>query len=534
MKYLLIAILLSTSLFGLAQNPEVIINTNASSVYPNEPSVCINRKNPDVIVAGANIDNHYVSLDGGKTWETKQIKTSYGVWGDPVLHSDENGNIYFVHLSKTPNKKEHYGHIDRIVVQTSEDGGKTFNDGAYTGLNGSKMQDKPWISTDDVSDRFRGNAYLTWTEFDLINSKKKKHHSRIRFSKSSDTGKSWSDAITISDTVGDAVDDDHTLEGATTAISADGSIYCVWAGHNKLYFDKSSDGGNTWGKDKVIFNQESGWALDIPHVYRSNGMPFLAIDNSNGKYAGRLYLTWGDVNNMDANVYVAYSDDEGSTWSTPKQLGIFKAPDGKSQFLPNIAVDPTTGNIVVAYFNRYWSKNNVFSDVYVSLSTDGGGTFKNHRINEKLSNHADPKQFSGDYIDVDYYNGKISVVWNAYNEGKAVIFNKTFTQDDLDRIPPIYNVGDISIFMSETKKKPVFYIAATVPVELELVYYRNRFWTKKLKIKSTETLHINHRPGMEGYGELKIESRQKRRLSLSVFAKADQNNNVVKKVWTIK
>ena len=128
----------------------------------------------------------------------------------------------------------------------------------------------------------------------------------------------------------------------------------------------------------------------------------------------------------------------------------------------------------------------------------------------------------------------MSAVWNANSGGRAVIYNKTFTLDELDQISPIYEVGNVEVFRSYTKKKSVFYVAATVPVEVELIYYRNRFWTKKQKIKSKETMHINHRIGMQGYGELEVVTRQRRRLSLSVSAKDDENKNIIKKVWTIK
>ena len=143
------------------------------AIYPNEPSICISKSNPNVLVAGANIANHYVSIDDGQTWKNGVLTSPFGVWGDPVLHSDAQGNIYFAHLSRTSGKSQNYGFIDRIVVQTSTDNGQNFSGGSFAGLNGEKMQDKPWISTDDYSNQYKGNAYLTWTEFDKINSKKK-------------------------------------------------------------------------------------------------------------------------------------------------------------------------------------------------------------------------------------------------------------------------------------------------------------------------------------------------------------------------
>lgn len=505
-----------SGVLAMAQTNEVQMNQDErgfNGMYPNEPSICISKSNPKVLVAGANISYHFVSDDNGVNWKSSTLRSSYGVWGDPVLHSDAEGNIYFVHLSRTEGKDKDYGFIDRIVIQTSDDDGQSFSNGSFTGLNEPKMQDKPWISTDDFSDKFKGNAYLTWTEFDKINSKKKKHHSRIQFSASTDKGKTWSPAVTISDSVGDAVDDDHTLEGATTAVGVNGEIYCAWAGHHKLYFDKSMDGGKTWGKDKKLFDQVSGWAMDIPHLYRSNGMPFLVVDNSPGEFTGRLYLVWGDDKLGDADVFISYSDDRGENWTNPKRVHNDAVNNGKSQYLPNVAIDQTTGHLIVTYYDRRWSKNNVFSDVYASISRDGGQHFEEYRLNNLLSSHAGSTTFSGDYIDVDFHAGKISAVWAGY-DGYAKVFNRTIMEQELDQLFPIHQVGQFTSYVSKEDKKPVIYAVATRPTEVELIYFKKPLFSKNLKEKSRESYSIRHRPGLQGTTELVIKANQKRRFDI--------------------
>lgn len=529
MKRTALFIFLASAGTVFAQQPEIRLNEVSAGYYPNEPSICINKKQPGMVVGAANINYHFVSTDNGKTWENKKIKSSYGVWGDPVLHSDASGHIYLVHLSRTKGKDKDYSFIDRMVIQTSEDGGQTFSDGSYAGLNEPKMQDKPWISTDDFSSKYKGNAYLTWTEFDKINSKKKKHHSRIRFSRSTDKGKSWSDAITISDSVGDAVDDDHTLEGATTAVDVLGNIYCVWAGHNKLYFDKSMDGGKTWGRDRVLFNQLSGWAMDIPHVYRSNGMPFLTIDNSPGEFTGRMYLVWGDTKYGDADVFLSYSDDQGTTWSVPKRVHRDYQGNGKSQYLPNIALDQTTGHLAVVYYDRRNSSSNVFSDVYVSVSENGGESFVDYRFNDKLYNHIGKKMFSGDYIDLDFHNGVLSAIWSGYEEGPNV-YNRTIREQDLHALYPIYEVGQMLVYKDQTGRKPVFYIAATTPSTVKVTTYKRKLWfLKEHKEKETKEYFLNHRPGLEGFSEEKVEMTQKKRIKLYMES-TDEIQPVEKKI----
>lgn len=502
--------------FAFGQTNEVQLNQDQSTfnnIYPNEPSICISKSNPNVLVAGANIANHFESSDNGLTWSNNIITSSYGVWGDPVLHSDIDGNIYFVHLSRTKGKAKNYGFIDRIVIQTSTDDGQHFSDGSFTGLNDPKMQDKPWISTDDYSADHKGNAYLTWTEFDKLGSKKNKHQSRIQFSSSSDIGKTWSQAITISDSVGDCVDDDNTLEGATTAVGINGEIYCVWAGHNKLYFDKSTDGGKTWGQDQVLFEQQSGWAMDIPHLYRSNGMPFLVVDNSPGRYTGRLYMVWGDDRLGDADVFISYSDSEGKLWSPPKRVHNDAPKNGKSQYLPNVAIDQTTGHLVITYYDRRWSEHNVFSDVYASISRDGGNHFDEYRLNNLVSSHVGDNSFSGDYIDVDFHAGKISAIWASY-DGYARIYNRTLMEQDLDMLFPIHQVGQFKSYISYSGKKPIVYGVATRPTDVEIIYYKKPWFSKNLKEKSRENMNLRHRPGLQGTTEIEIKATQKRRLKI--------------------
>ena len=132
----------------------MISNVNS----PNETTIIMNPLDTDILVAGANLNNYYYSSDGGLTWDHNILTSSYGVWGDPVVDVDQDGNFYFFHLSNPPSGNW----IDRIVCQKSTDNGENWSTGTYTGLNGSKAQDKHW----SVVDRTNGNIYLTWTQFD--------------------------------------------------------------------------------------------------------------------------------------------------------------------------------------------------------------------------------------------------------------------------------------------------------------------------------------------------------------------------------
>ena len=193
MKYVYTSLLLilSLSLGASAQHQNILIDENGSWTQPEEPSIMIDPKNTDHMVGGANIDNMYYSTDGGFTWTTGALNSSYGVWGDPVIIVDTAGAWYFFHLSNPAQGNW----IDRIVCQKKDAIGGTWNNGTYMGLNGTKAQDKEWA----VVDRNNNTIYVTWTQFDEYGSSNPDDKSDILFSRSYDGGDTWSDALRVND-----------------------------------------------------------------------------------------------------------------------------------------------------------------------------------------------------------------------------------------------------------------------------------------------------------------------------------------------
>ena len=157
---LFIVAILSVSTNAQYQNIRV---DAANSNQPEEVAIAINPTNPNYVSAAANINHFFRSTDGGLTWQTSFLTSSFGVWGDPSVIYDDQGNLYFGHLSNPPFP----GYwIDRIVVQRSTNNGLTWNDGAGVGFLSPRNQDKEWLAADMHSQLYKGNIYMTWTEFD--------------------------------------------------------------------------------------------------------------------------------------------------------------------------------------------------------------------------------------------------------------------------------------------------------------------------------------------------------------------------------
>jgi hypothetical protein len=364
----------------------------------------INKQNSDNIVAGAILDKVFYSFDGGKTWTQDTLKSTYGVWGDPVLISDYEGNVYFFHLSDPTGENWASEEIlDRIVCQRSEDGGKSFNNGGYMGLAHPKDQDKQWA----VADK-QGNLYATWTQFDVYGSTDTADQSNILFSKSSDKGDTWSTALRINQFHGGCLDDDHTTEGAVPAVDEEGNIYVSWAVHEKIYFDKSMDGGHTWlAEDVLVAEQPGGWEIEIPGLQRANGMPITLVNNSNTPYAKEVYVNWVDNRNGDYDVWFAKSTDGGMHWSVPAKVNDDNSK--RDQFFTWMDVDDSTGYIYCVFYDRRNYKDTE-TDVYMAVSKDGGSSWENKKISAK-SFVPNPKVFFGDYNDIDAHNGVIRPIW---------------------------------------------------------------------------------------------------------------------------
>ena len=378
-----------------------------------EPSIAINPLNPKHMAAGSVLTDYYYSTNGGKKWKSKTLKSTYGVFGDPVLMFDTKGRLYYFHLASYLKAT----HLDRIVCQSAKKVCKKFTDGSFPKPNGAKVQDKHWTVVDPKTNAI----YMTWTQFDAYNSSQPEDSSLIVFSKSLDQGGTWSDPLVISSFPGDCIDDDNTVEGAVPAVGLNGEVYVTWTGPKGLVFQKSLDGGATWLENEVAIEpQFGGWTLDIPGIYRANGLPILKCDLSNGPDRATLYLNWADQKNgeEDTDVWLMKSTDGGATWS--KRIKVNQDNSKRHQFFTWMTVDQSNGYLYFVYYDRRNHSDNQ-TDVYISVSRDGGQTFKDIRVSHSPFT-PDKELFFGDYLNIDAVNGIIRPIWPRLDDGQISLW----------------------------------------------------------------------------------------------------------------
>lgn len=393
-----------------------------------EPSIAINPRYPNNVVAGSFPNNVYYTKDAGKSWEKRELPSSLGAFGHPSVIADEKGNFYYFHAvhPSTGEGGSESEKPDRIVMHKSDDGGATWSAGESIGINHPKGQSKQSATTDT-----RGNLFVAWTQFDEYGNGDPACQSNVRFSMSKN-GKKWTDPVTLSQNPGNCADDNNTPHGAVPAVTFDGKVFVAWAHQGKIFLDRSFNGGGWWlTNDIVIAEQTGGWDLAIPGHDRSNGTPVLMSDNSKSQYRGSLYVVWADQRNgeHDTDIWFSRSHNFGDNWSSPTRVN--NDGKGKHQYMPSMAVDPVTGYVYVLYYDRRDHEDNA-TDVYLAYSNDGGGSFKNVLISEEAFTPEEDGFFS-DYTNVSSHKGIVIPVWTRMDDKKTSIWTAIIRHEELEK-----------------------------------------------------------------------------------------------------
>jgi hypothetical protein len=382
---------------------------------PNEVTIAINPANPQEIAAGSNLRYTYRSTDGGVSWSQGELPM--GTWGDPSLTYDAGGMLYYAHLANLPGEE----FADRLIVHRSGNGGLTWIDSSEAGRNPpGRLQDKEWIAADMTDSPYRNFLYMAWTQFDRYESQNPSDSSRIFFIRSTDGGSSWTDKVRLSERAGDCLDSDGTVEGAVPAIGPGGEIYLSWSGPLGIMFDRSTDGGLTFGEDRFVTDQPGGWDFAVPGIYRCNGFPVTACDISDSPHRGTVYIVWSDQRNgMDnTDVFLTKSTDGGTTWGSPRKVNDDMTIS--HQFFPWMAIDQRTGILYFVFYDRRETTGNA-TDVTVAASADGGETFQNFRVSaSSFTPRSDV--FFGDYNNIAASGGKVYPIWTRMDDGDLSVW----------------------------------------------------------------------------------------------------------------
>lgn len=408
------------------------INIDVSQLSNNESeeAIAVNPLNPDNIVIVTNVVVPAagmlaaVSFDGGSTWATRIIGNNDDLGAaccDPSLSFDELGNLFLTYLFNVGNT---------VPVALSTDGGASFKQIANIAKPAtSKLQtsnerrglfrfvDQPTIVAGhgEVWVVFNGGGPIVAAGAPVM-------------------GVGLVGAFRTPRAVGGT----NNCTYGDLAIGPNGQVLEVCAltesgqGGGKIYVNVDPDGlGPAGFADHSVFVVDThvgGFDFIPAQPDRSvDAEPGLAWDRTGGAHNGRAYLvyTLEQKNESDnTDIYVRYSDDDGATWSAGVRVNDDNTRN--SQFLPKIALDPTTGNIAVIWYDARNDLgtggtgdtdgiSNTDAQLWGAFSTDGGRTFtKNIQISAGTSNSRDAHNGIdyGDYSGLSFYGGIAHPAWS--------------------------------------------------------------------------------------------------------------------------
>jgi hypothetical protein len=393
--------------FGSSDVPAPFDNINISqnTAPQNEPSVRFSRFSPGRVVAAwrdfrtgvspaIRRVGFSLSTDYGSTWSISQLlplpDPAHPRTSDPAVGVDMNGNFYIATISI-----DNFNSDGTIIVYKSTNGGVSFDTGYIAAHSTSGFgEDKEYITSDlDPASPFANTLYISWTRFTI--------GQQILLTKSTNGGVNWSNPpAQVSDV-------SFGVQGSDPAVGNRGEIYVVWDGPGGITFDKSTDGGNTFGTDLII-----------SAVGSTNGFPSIAVTPIGVTRISPLYVVWSDARNGDYDVFFSASFDKGSTWTPAKRVNDDLIGNGKLQYWPWISVNDE-GEIAIVYYDTRNTPSNSIIEAYLATSTDRGVTFTNELLSTQQSptNQPNSDVRFGDYIGIDFQGNRIVPVWTDERAG---------------------------------------------------------------------------------------------------------------------
>jgi PEP-CTERM motif len=380
------------------------VNLNRQNGYQAETAVAIDPTNPNRMFAWSNDLNARNSAafttDGGVSWVSRFTGSDGwpGLGGDPTCSFDGFGNLFGASFSSS---------FSNILVRNSIDGGQTFSQSVLT-ISGSA--DQPTIKAGPSPVAGQQAVWITHLASGGLVAR--------------------GAAVTALGSVG-AFGAAQTIPGASNGNFGD--ITIGPGGRVAVAYETPSGGsgpatlrvavnatGNTAGSFTLSAGAvptNVGGFLSIPaQPSRTvDAEVGLAYDNSNGPHRGRLYMVYTDratTATSDTNIFTRFSDNDGATWSSPVRVNTDAGTN--SQFFSKIALDPTTGNIAVVWYDARNSASNNRVELWGTTSIDGGLTFLPEvKISAGSTSGVGLGGGNelGDYLGLDFYNGVFYPVW---------------------------------------------------------------------------------------------------------------------------
>jgi hypothetical protein len=406
-----------------------VVNTGSIVGPQTDESITINPTNPLQVFVTANTPGGAFassSLDGGKTWTPRIILNGTdglpAAGGNPVVAFDRFGNLFLAYSRADGSTTE---------VLNSFDGGQTFH--VLANLPG--LQSRPQIATGN------GSVWVALQQTPLAGSPASVAQAGASLYGAKVTGLGRIGKFAVAETISTV---HSVVEGL--AVGPAGQVTVAYqfqtdVGPTIIYTATDPDGlgPKKLGPVNTQTSTQVGTTDPVPPQALAgvDAEAGVAYDSSSDPFTGRVYLVYTDAvspASPNTNIFLRFSDDNGTTWSDPVQVNDDTTQN--SHFLPRVAVDPITGTVGVTWYDarndngipgQGGTDNTANDDVQVygavGTATASGVTFSpNFVIQPAPSNAADIANSAlsasspslnelGAHIGLAFYNGVMIPAW---------------------------------------------------------------------------------------------------------------------------
>ena len=445
------------SSFGPYTSYQVNVDANGNNRVgdaANEPSICVDRHNPNRMSIGWRQFNSVASnfreagfaytTNGGTRWIAPGVLENNVFRSDPVLNSDTAGRFFYLSLVQN-----FFDDLWRSIT-----GGQS-----WTRVGPADGGDKQWFTIDNTNSSGRGFQYQCW-------STDGNNYGGRQFTRSTDGGLTWMDPINIP----------NSPAWGTLDVDSVGNLFIggVNLTTNGIWCVRSTNAKN--GGVVPTFDRSTAVNLggDIVFAEPINpeglvGQVFLAVDRSGTSTNDNVYMLAsvqppGFTNGSD--VMFVRSTNGGITFSAPRRINDDPVNHAKWHWFGTLSVAPS-GRIDVVWYDTRNSPNNVTSQLFYSFSIDGGNTWS---PNVAVSNPFNPfigypnQSKIGDYITVVSDDDSANVAYAATFNGEEDIYYVRIRP----ALPPTDFNGDarpdLLLFNAGTRQTAVWYMNNNVRI----------------------------------------------------------------------
>jgi len=322
-------------------------------------------------IGGSGTQAQYYSTDGGLTWGLSflSLQTGDSFHSDPTVDWTSDSTAWSSTLGINSG-----GTTLKLRVYKSTNSGATWTfDNTASGTQTNVDKQMMWVDHSATS-TYKDRIYLCW------------HNGAPAYANVRTTA--WGTPIQISgsETTGTAI-------GCDVKSNSNGDAFVFWpdTGSRGIYVVKSTNGGGSWSAPLKIATSKDSYDIGVPSFNSRRILIYTYGAAYRNGSRNLVYVSWTDLtgatgcttasNEPGSNtastcktrIWFARSADGGATWSAPYMVN--NQSSLNDQYNQALAVDESTGNVAIIYYDTVNDSTRKKSNVWYQVSTNDGVSF---------------------------------------------------------------------------------------------------------------------------------------------------------------